>query len=114
MFHIVVHPRKSNDETQMPSKLDCKGTGAITDLADNCFTVWRNKAKEEITQMKSNGVRSIQNNLQSLKSAIVFGGVTNSVMVNGREKLHYGLIDNHFNIWVNLAIKPSRLLNFPY
>ncbi len=47
---------KSNDETQIPSKLDCKGTGAITDLADNCFTVWRNKAKEEITQMKLNGV----------------------------------------------------------
>lgn len=54
--HIVVHPRKSNDETQMPSKLDCKGSGAITDLADNCFTVWRNKVKEEIVQMKLNGV----------------------------------------------------------
>ncbi|PWY56058.1 bifunctional DNA primase/helicase [Legionella qingyii] len=54
--HIVVHPRKSNDETQMPSKLDCKGTGAITDLADNCFTVWRNKAKEEIAQMQLNGM----------------------------------------------------------
>lgn len=54
--HIVVHPRKSNDESQVPGKLDCKGTGAITDLADNCFIVWRNKAKEEIVQMKSRGV----------------------------------------------------------
>ncbi len=54
--HIVVHPRKSNDETQMPSKLDVKGTGATTDLADSCFTVWRNKAKEEIVQMELNGV----------------------------------------------------------
>jgi twinkle protein len=54
-IHIVVHPRKANDENQLPSKLDCKGTGAITDLADNCFTVWRNKAKEEIAQMKLNG-----------------------------------------------------------
>lgn len=54
--HIVAHPRKSNDETQIPSKLDVKGTGAITDLADNCSTVWRNKAKEEIAQMQLNGV----------------------------------------------------------
>lgn len=45
--HLVVHPRKGVDESKCPSKLDAKGTGAITDLADNCFTVWRNKAKED-------------------------------------------------------------------
>lgn len=54
--HIVVHPRKSNDETQIPSKLDCKGSGSITDQADNCFAVWRNKAKEEVVQMQLNRV----------------------------------------------------------
>ncbi|OGO94414.1 MAG: hypothetical protein A3F10_02720 [Coxiella sp. RIFCSPHIGHO2_12_FULL_42_15] len=26
--------------------MDIKGTGSITDLADNVFTVWRNKNKE--------------------------------------------------------------------
>jgi twinkle protein len=46
-IHLVVHPRKGSDEAKIPSKLDAKGTGAITDLADNCFTVWRNKKKEE-------------------------------------------------------------------
>lgn len=46
-IHIVMHPRKGFDETRPPGKLDIKGTGAITDLADNCFTVWRNKSKEE-------------------------------------------------------------------
>jgi twinkle protein len=46
--HLVVHPRKGSDETAMPGKLDTKGSGCITDLADNCFTVWRNKAKEAI------------------------------------------------------------------
>lgn len=45
--HLVVHPRKGLDESKFPGKLDAKGTGAITDLADNCFTVWRNKAKED-------------------------------------------------------------------
>ena len=41
-IHIIVHPRKGADELQPPGKLDNKGTGAISDLADNCFTVWRN------------------------------------------------------------------------
>lgn len=54
--HLVVHPRKGVDETKSPGKLDTKGTGAITDLADNCFTVWRNKAKENAIQSaKSQG-----------------------------------------------------------
>ncbi len=54
-IHIVAHPCKSDSETEMLGKLNVKGTGAMTDLADNCFTVWRNKAKEEIVQIKLNG-----------------------------------------------------------
>ncbi|MGM9454750.1 toprim domain-containing protein [Legionella bozemanae] len=54
-IHLVVHPRKSTDELQPPSKLDNKGTGAISDLADNCFTVWRNKEKEGIAQKQISG-----------------------------------------------------------
>lgn len=45
--HLVAHPRKGADEARHPGKLDTRGTGAITDLADNCFAVWRNKDKEE-------------------------------------------------------------------
>ncbi len=48
--HLVVHPRKGSDESGMPGKLDTKGSGCITDLADNCFTVWRNKGKEAVQQ----------------------------------------------------------------
>ncbi|HHF7367434.1 TPA: toprim domain-containing protein [Legionella bozemanae] len=54
-IHLVVHPRKGSDEFQPPSKLDNKGTGAISDLADNCFTVWRNKEKESIAQKQISG-----------------------------------------------------------
>lgn len=43
--HVVAHPRKGCDENNVPGKLDIKGTGSITDLADNCFTIWRNKDK---------------------------------------------------------------------
>ena len=53
--HIVVHPRKGTDEATAPNKMDYKGTGAISDLADNCFSVWRNKAKEHAVQKQSQG-----------------------------------------------------------
>ncbi len=54
--HIVAHPRKLSDESQPPSKLDVKGSGAITDLADSNFVVWRNKKKEELLRKKENGI----------------------------------------------------------
>lgn len=47
--HVVVHPRKGADENIIPGKLDIKGTGSISDLADNCFTVWRNKLHAQPT-----------------------------------------------------------------
>lgn len=46
-IHLVTHPRKGINEDQVPGKLDIKGSGALSDLADNCFTVWRNKIKEK-------------------------------------------------------------------
>jgi len=55
-IHLIVHPRKADDESKLPGKLDIKGGGSISDQADNCFTVWRNKAKEEIAQLQANGV----------------------------------------------------------
>ncbi|MFS9443728.1 toprim domain-containing protein [Legionella pneumophila] len=54
-IHIIVHPRKGTDESQPPGKLDNKGTGAISDLADNCFTIWRNKHREFLKQKQSIG-----------------------------------------------------------
>lgn len=45
---LLVHPRKSDDETKPLGKMDVKGTGAISDLADSIGTVWRNKFKEFI------------------------------------------------------------------
>jgi twinkle protein len=47
-IHIVHHLRKPSDEYAMPDKHDSKGSGAITDLVDNWFGVWRNKKKEAI------------------------------------------------------------------
>lgn len=44
--HVVHHVKKPTDEAHKPGKYDFKGSGAITDQADNVIAVWRNKAKE--------------------------------------------------------------------
>jgi len=45
-IHLVAHSRKGANELAPPCKLDIKGTGAITDLAFNCWIIHRNKQKE--------------------------------------------------------------------
>lgn len=43
---LVTHSRKLEHENKMIGKFDVRGSGAITDLADLVFMVWRNKQKE--------------------------------------------------------------------
>lgn len=45
-IHLVAHSRKRDNEKAIMDKFDIKGAGEITDMADNVFTVWRNKVKE--------------------------------------------------------------------
>jgi twinkle protein len=45
-IHLVLHMKKGKSEADIPGKFDVKGSGAITDLVDNLFIVWRNKPKE--------------------------------------------------------------------
>jgi len=49
-IHLVHHARKDRDETRPPRKMDALGASAITNLVDNVFIVWRNKAKWEAEQ----------------------------------------------------------------
>ncbi len=44
---LVAHMRKREDETKISGKLDIKGSGALTDMADSVLIAWRNKAKEK-------------------------------------------------------------------
>lgn len=47
-IHLVAHPRKSDDESKAPGKQDVAGSGKITSLADNHFSVWmRNGGQDE-------------------------------------------------------------------
>lgn len=45
-IHLVLHVKKGRTENDIPGKFDIKGSGAISDLVDNIFIVWRNKEKE--------------------------------------------------------------------
>ena len=54
-IHLVAHPRKPRDESEIPGKYDIRGGGAVSDLADNCFAVWRNKKKESISRNEARG-----------------------------------------------------------
>lgn len=46
---LVHHVRKGNDEAHEANKFDLKGSGSITDLADNVMIISRNKKKEKET-----------------------------------------------------------------
>lgn len=45
-LHLVAHPRKGQDESRGPGKLDVAGSSKITDGADNVFTVWSARKDE--------------------------------------------------------------------
>lgn len=53
---LVTHSRKGESEMKPTGKMDVKGTGAVTDLADNVFTIWRNKPKEKELEKLEQGV----------------------------------------------------------
>ena len=58
--YLVAHSRKKEDESRPPGKLDVKGSGDITDVVHNGFTMWRNKGKErEIETAKLQGDSSL-------------------------------------------------------
>lgn len=46
-IYLIHHSRKGQDENRVPGKMDAKGSGAITDLVDNCVSVWRRKDPQD-------------------------------------------------------------------
>ena len=51
---LVTHSRKGDNEEKPTGKMDVKGTGAVTDLADNVFIIWRNKIGERAREAAKN------------------------------------------------------------
>ena len=48
--HLVIHPKKPQDEGRRPDMYDVKGSGGLVDGAHNVIVVWRNKKKFEAQQ----------------------------------------------------------------
>jgi len=46
-IHLVAHMRKGESETKMGDKMDIKGSGEISDLADYAFLIWKDVKKQE-------------------------------------------------------------------
>ena len=55
--HLVAHVRKpqSGGEEWIPTKFDVKGTGSLTDMCDNVFIHWKNKAKAQAVEAQERG-----------------------------------------------------------
>ncbi len=92
--HLIVHPRKGADEGHVPGKLDYKGTGAISDMADNCFTVWRNKKKEELLRLKLSGKILSHDQIDKL---------TESDCLLSCDKQRNGDWEGKLSLWFDLA-----------
>lgn len=45
-IHLVAHMRKTDNESYQSDKMGIRGAAEITDMADNVYTLWRNKPKE--------------------------------------------------------------------
>ena len=91
--HLVAHARKSKDEYDKPGKMDVSGSAGITNIADNVYTVWRNKPKEaKIHQLKRQGVCYIPHEVENQPDCIV-------ECVKSREQ--GGEVEKQYYLWYN-------------
>jgi len=110
--HLVVHPRKGADENTTPGKFDFKGSGTITNLADNCFSVMRNKAKELATDMLEKGCEMTEEQQKKLDEPDAFVWCM---------KQRKGGHEGRFGFWLNMrakrylsseSAKPTRYVHY--
>ena len=45
--HLVAHPRKLKDESEAPGKMDVAGSGSLSNMVDNVFSVWSARREED-------------------------------------------------------------------
>jgi twinkle protein len=95
-IHLVTHSRKKENESTPPGKMDIKGSGGMTDLADNVFCVFRNKAKEAEARayIEQNGYESsgVMSDEISAKYDALFA--CNKCRENGENEGVWGLYFN--------------------
>lgn len=90
--HLIAHARKSRDESDKPGKMDIAGAAGITNIADNVYTVWRNKPKEAKRNDCYRKGEQIPYNLDDQPDCIV-------ECVKSREQ--GGDAENQYYLWYN-------------
>jgi len=60
--HIVAHPRKQESDTDIPTKADISGSGAITDLADNVIIIWRVPDVKKVKENNADAMLFVRKN----------------------------------------------------
>ena len=84
---LVHHMRKPKDENAPGSKMDAKGTGAITDMVDTVAVWWRNKPKEQaVKSAQLKGVEPDPEFASKPDGLLIFGKQR-----NGEEEPTYAL-----------------------
>lgn len=84
---LVHHMRKPKDENAPGSKMDAKGTGAITDMVDTVAVWWRNKPKEHaVKAAQLKGVEPDPEYAEKPDGLLIFGKQR-----NGEEEPTYAL-----------------------
>ena len=68
---LVCHPKKVEDESKAPGKMDVKGSGAITDMADTVLSIWRNKAKHEKIERLESQRMPVPDDIANLPDAVL-------------------------------------------
>lgn len=91
--HLVCHPRKE-DENLPATKMAVKGTGAITDLAFNVVSWWKNQTKiDSIRLYKETGELPKKMSIEDIYTApdaiCVIGKARNQEDVEGKYRLWY-------------------------
>ena len=91
-IHLVAHPRKE-DENMPTGKMSVRGGGAITDLAFNVFSIWRNKPKEkEMQEFKEDGILPKGKTFDDISSA------PDCIMVIGKSRNVEG-VEGKYGLW---------------
>ena len=69
---LVTHSRKGESEDAPTGKMDVKGSGSITDLADSVLTIWRNKKKEKEVEAATFGGGEIPEELMVKPDSVLY------------------------------------------
>lgn len=94
-IHLVAHPRKPRDEKEIPGRYDIRGGSTISDFADNCLSVWRNKEKEELKRKSLLGNYLTNEEIEKMKKPDVYLKCDKNRHGRGKSK------DGIFGFWFN-------------